>query len=104
MKRLFWVALGAVGGVLVVRRVGKAVQSYTPGGVAANLGSGLSDLAEALRQMAEVVREGMSQREAELRDALGLDTGLDSGTDGQPSMSAEQARSLLDDPTGPRAR
>jgi len=97
MRRLFWVALGATAGVLVVRKISKTAQAYSPSGMA----QGLSDLAEGLREMAEAVREGMAEREAELRYALGIDTGT--LPDGR-GMSAEQARDLIDDPTAPRAR
>jgi hypothetical protein len=101
MRRLFWVALGATIGVLVVRRASKAAQAYSPTGVARGLADGLSDLGEGLREMSEAVREGMTARETELRYALGIDTGTMS--DGR-EMSAERARELLEDPTSPRAR
>ena len=101
MRRLFWVALGATVGVLVVRKVAKTVQAYSPSGLAEGLSGGLSDLGEGLREMAEAVREGMAQRETELRYALGIDTG--SMSDGR-EMSPEQARALIEDPTSPRAR
>ena len=101
MRRLFWLALGATLGVLVVRKVTKAAASYSPSGMAQGLSGGLSDLGEGLREMAEVVREGMAERESELRHALGIDTGtLPDGRE----MSADQARSLIEDPTSPRAR
>ena len=101
MRRLFWVALGATVGVLVVRKVAKTAQAYSPSGVAEGLSSGLSDLGEGLRKMAEAVREGMAERETELRYALGIDTGT--MPDGR-EMTDEQARELLEDPTWPRAR
>ena len=69
MRRLFWVALGATVGILVVRRVSRAAQSYTPEGVARSL-SGIGD---GLRDLPATVREGMAAREAELRAALGAD-------------------------------
>lgn len=69
MRRLFWLGLGAAAGVLVVRRVTRAAQSYTPEGVARSI-AGLGD---GLREMAAVVREGMAERESELRAALGAD-------------------------------
>jgi Family of unknown function (DUF6167) len=101
MRRLFWVALGASAGVLVVRKVTKAAKAYSPSGVAQGLSGGLSDLGEGLREMAEAVREGMAEREAELRFALGMDTGtLPDGRD----LSPAQARALIEDPTSPRAR
>lgn len=101
MRRLFWVALGATIGVLVVRKVTKAAAAYSPSGMAQGLSGGLADLGEGLREMAEAVREGMAQRETELRHALGIDTGtLPDGRE----MSAEQAAALIEDPTSPRAR
>jgi Family of unknown function (DUF6167) len=101
MRRVFWVALGATVGVLVVRKVTKTAQAYSPSGVAQGIAGGLSDLGEGLREMADAVREGMAERETELRYALGMDTGTlpDGG-----AMSAEQARALIEDPTSPRAR
>ena len=101
MRRLFWVALGASLGVLVVHRVTKTAQAYSPSGVAQGLSGGLSDLGEGMREMAQVIREGMAERETELRHALGIDTGtLPDGRE----MSVDQARALIEDPTSPRAR
>jgi Family of unknown function (DUF6167) len=97
MRRLFWVALGATAGVLVVRKVTKTVQAYSPSGMA----DSLSDLGEGLREMAGAVREAMADRETELRYALGIDTGtLPDGRE----MSPEQVRALIEDPTSPRVR
>ncbi|MEO8555401.1 MAG: DUF6167 family protein [Actinomycetota bacterium] len=101
MRRLFWVALGATVGVLLVRKITKTAEAYSPSGVAKGLSGGLSDLGDGLREMAEAVREGMAERETELRYALGIDTGT--MPDGR-EMSADQARALIDDPTSPRAR
>jgi hypothetical protein len=101
MRRLFWIALGATLGVLVVRKVTKAAQTYSPSGMAQGLSGGLTDLGEGLREMAEAVREGMAERETELRLALGMDTGtLPDGSE----LSADRARALIEDPTSPRAR
>ncbi|MFI7588878.1 DUF6167 family protein [Spongisporangium articulatum] len=86
MRRLFWVALGAVVGVLLVRKVTKVAESYTPTGVARSVG----ELGEGLREVAAVIREGMAEREQELRVALGVDAG---------SLPPEAAQSLMDDPT-----
>ena len=98
---MFWVALGATIGVLVVHKVTKTAQAYSPSGMAQGLSGGLSDLGEGLRDMAQAVREGMAERETELRLALGIDTGtLPDGRE----MTAEQARALIEDPTLPRVR
>jgi Family of unknown function (DUF6167) len=93
MRRLFWVALGATAGVLVVRKLSKTVEAYTPEGV----GRSIASLGDALREAAEVVREGMAEREHELRLALGVDAG-----EGAGELDADRARTLLDNPFAPR--
>ena len=75
MRRLFWLALGATAGVLVFRKLSRAAERMTPQGIAASVGAGLSDLADALRDFAADVREAMSSQEAALRAAAGLDAG-----------------------------
>jgi len=97
MSRLFWAALGAAAGVYAVRKVSKAAQAYTPAGVA----HGLSDFGDGLRELAAAVREGMAEREEELRLALGIDTDTPSTTgEAGRRLDPETARALLDDPTG----
>ena len=82
MGRLFWIALGATAGVLVVRKLTQTAQAYTPAGVASSI-EGLGD----------AVREGMDTRETELRVALGIDSG---------AIDAETARQLIENPSSPR--
>jgi hypothetical protein len=89
VRRLFWVALGAAIGVLAVRKVSKTIEAYSPAGV----GKSLSSMGDGLRELAEVIREGMAEREEELRVALGVDAG---------TLDPEAAQSLLQDPSGPR--
>jgi hypothetical protein len=91
MRRVFWVALGATAGVLVVRKINQTAQAYTPEGV----GRSISSLADALRDAADAVREGMAEREAELRLALGVDAG---------EIDPDEARALLENPGAPRRR
>jgi hypothetical protein len=105
MRRLFWVALGATLGVLIVHKVTKTAQAYSPSGMAQGLSGGLSDLGEGLREMAQVVREGMVERETELRQALGIDTAtLPDGPEMSPQMTPEQSRALLEAPFLRRGR
>jgi Family of unknown function (DUF6167) len=82
MKRVFWIALGATAGVLVVRKLQKTAHAYTPAGLAESV-QGVGD---SLRYFAEEVRAGMAEREIELRDALGIDE--DPGSDDQSSQAA----------------
>ena len=88
MKRLFWIALGATAGVLVVRKLQKTAHAYTPAGLAESV-QGLGD---HLRYFAEEVRAGMAKREIELRDALGIDEDPDSDDDG--SRQTQRSTSL----------
>ncbi len=64
-------ALGATAGVLVVRRVTRAAEAYTPEGI----GRSLTEALDALRDLADEVRQGMAEREQELRVALGVEAG-----------------------------
>ena len=87
VRRLFWTTLGATVGVVVVRKLTRTAQSYTPEGVA----QGLAGIGEGLREMAEVVRESMAQRDAELRLALGIDEG---------AVDPQAAQALIEQPMG----
>jgi hypothetical protein len=72
MTKLFWVALGATAGVLVVRRLTKAAESLTPEGAADRVAGGLRNLGDAVRDFTDEIRAGMAERDAELRYALGI--------------------------------
>jgi Family of unknown function (DUF6167) len=84
VRRVFWMALGATVGVLVVRRVSRAAQAYTPEGI----GRALTAAVDAVRELADDVRAGMVERERELRVALGVEPG---------TMDAEGAPGPLHD-------
>ena len=81
MRRVFWMALGATMGVLVVRRVSRAAQAYTPEGI----GRSLTAAVDSVRELVDDVRAGMAERERELRVALGVEPG---------TMDAEDAPGL----------
>jgi hypothetical protein len=72
---LFYVALGASAGVLLVRRITAAANKWTPEGIAAQAG-GLGDRAGLW--WAEVQGHA-AEREAELRAGLGIDEPVDGG-------------------------
>ncbi|MCW2584835.1 MAG: hypothetical protein JWN55_351 [Frankiales bacterium] len=72
-RRLFYVALGATAGVLLVRKATAAAHRFTPAGVQSGLAGALGGLGEAIRDFGAEVRAGMAEREAELRTGLGLD-------------------------------
>jgi hypothetical protein len=73
MRRLFWLAMGITIGALIVRKLSRAAEKLTPSGVAGGLAGALRELADSIRDFTADVREAMSEREAELREATGLD-------------------------------
>ncbi len=65
-KRLFYLTLGAVVGVLVVRRVTAAAEALAPDHVARRV-------VLSAQGFVREVRVGMAEREAQLRSTLGFD-------------------------------
>ena len=92
MRRLFWVAVGAAAGIYAVRKVQKTMHAYSPSGLAERAGG----LGESITAFAEEVRAGMADREAELREALGMDTADDA------PVSPGEAADLIDHPASAR--
>jgi hypothetical protein len=87
--RLVWLGLGAVAGVVAVRRAAGAVRSATPAGLQGRADGWLADV----RAFVADVRAGAAERETELRVALGVDAG---------AMSETEARDLVERPYSPR--
>jgi chromosome condensin MukBEF MukE localization factor len=79
MRRLFWLAMGATIGVLVVRKLSRAAEKLTPTGIAGSIAEGLRELADAVGDFGADVRAAAAEREAELRAGTGLDAPLPSG-------------------------
>ena len=69
MKKLFWVTLGGGIGVLASRQLAKA-RATAPLKVADSV---LDRITAVVDTASSAFREGMSSREGELRNALGLD-------------------------------
>ena len=72
-RRLFYIALGATVGVLIVRKASQAAQRFTPGGMQSSMTGALGGLGEAIREFTAEMRDGMAEREEQLRSDLGLD-------------------------------
>ena len=72
-RRMFYVALGATVGILVVQRASRAARRFTPAGVQGSVAGALGGLTEAIREFGAEVRVGMAEREQLLRTDLGLD-------------------------------
>jgi hypothetical protein len=76
-RRLFYIALGATAGVLIVRKVSATAQRFTPSGMSQGVAGAIGGLGDAIRGFGEEIRLGMAEREAELREGLGLEDGFD---------------------------
>jgi hypothetical protein len=85
MRRLFYVAFGATVGVLVVRRVSDVAARWTTAEGLAAQANGTGELVAAW--WAEV-RAAAAQREAELREGLGLGASDD---DADPDANQDHA-------------
>jgi hypothetical protein len=70
---MFYIALGATVGILVVRKATQAAQRFTPAGMQSSMTGALGGLGDAIRDFGASVREGMAEREDLLRTELGLD-------------------------------
>lgn len=66
MKRLFWIGVGAAVGVYGVHRLERAAGDLPESAVRA--------LSTPVKRFADEVREGMVEREGQIREALGLST------------------------------
>jgi hypothetical protein len=87
--KLILLGAGVVAGVLGARRLTRAARSYTPAGLSERAGGWV----ERAKDFAADVREGMAEREQELRVALGVDAG---------TVDEQTARDLLENPTSSR--
>lgn len=95
MKRLFWLGMGMAVGVLVVRAVTKKAQSYSPSGIAAAARGSGRNLVDSVRGFVDDVREGMHEREEQLRTAFAEGLPVDAVLDRE--LSKEFADELTDD-------
>jgi hypothetical protein len=69
MKRIFWMGLGVAVGVIAFRKLTEARSAVSPEG----LNRAVGRLADGVQSFAEAVRDGMQERETDLRTALGID-------------------------------
>ena len=70
MRRLFWLGAGVAVGALVVRKLLKTAESYSPAGIADSARTTVSDLVETAREFLDDIRAGMAEREEELLTAI----------------------------------
>jgi hypothetical protein len=77
MRRLFWLGIGVAVGVVVVRQIGKAAQAYSPSGLAGTARKSATGILDSVRDFVSDVRDGMSEREAEIAAAFEQGVSLD---------------------------
>jgi hypothetical protein len=70
MKRLLWLGVGLAVGALVVRKLTRKANEFTPSGIVTSLSQSAGGLVESMRNFVEDVREGMTERETEITDAF----------------------------------
>jgi hypothetical protein len=78
MNRIIWMGIGVAIGVIAFRKISNAQSALGPEG----LNRAVGRLADGLYDFADAVRDGMSERETELRRALGVDGAVDADMDG----------------------
>jgi hypothetical protein len=73
MNRIIWMGIGVAIGVIAFRKITEAQSTLGPEG----LNRAVSRLTDGFYDFADAVREGMGERETELRSALGIDAGVE---------------------------
>jgi uncharacterized protein HemX len=72
IRRFFWFALGAGVAIFVFVKIRDALSKATPEAVSQRVAATASGVGASARDFTERVRAAMAEREAELRDELGL--------------------------------
>jgi hypothetical protein len=70
MKRLLWLGVGLAVGALVVRKLTRKANEFTPSGIATSLSQSAGGLVESVRSFVDDVRDGMSEREQQIHQAF----------------------------------
>ncbi len=70
MKRLLWLGVGLAVGAIVVRKLTRTAEQFTPTGIATSLSQSAGGLVESLRSFVDDVRDGMAEREGQINEAF----------------------------------
>lgn len=73
MKKIFWLGIGIAVGAIAVRKISAAKSAIGPEGLNRAVGM----LSDSIHNFADAVREGMNERETDLRVALGVEQAAD---------------------------
>ncbi|MDQ0923246.1 hypothetical protein QF038_001754 [Pseudarthrobacter sp. W1I19] len=74
MKRLVWMGIGVAIGVIAFRKVTEAQASMQSTLGPQGLNRAVGRLADGIYDFADALRDGMRERETDLRAALGVDS------------------------------
>lgn len=77
MRRLLWLGVGLAVGALVFRAASRKAQAFTPQGIAGSVQQSAVGLLESVRTFVDDVRDGMAERESEIRAAFDAGATLD---------------------------
>jgi hypothetical protein len=75
MKRLVWMGIGVAIGVIAFRKVTEAQASMQSTLGPQGLNRAVGRLTDGIYDFADALRDGMRERETDLRSALGVDSG-----------------------------
>jgi hypothetical protein len=75
MKRLVWMGIGVAIGVIAFRKVTEAQASLQSTLGPQGLNRAVGRLADGVYDFADAIRDGMRERETDLRAALGVESG-----------------------------
>jgi hypothetical protein len=70
VRRLLWLGVGLAVGALVVRKLTRKANEFTPSGIATSLSQSAGGLVESVRSFVDDVREGMTEREQQIHEAF----------------------------------
>jgi hypothetical protein len=79
MRRLLWLGIGVAVGVVVVRKLTKTAESYTPKGIAASVQASAAGALDQVRTFVADARAAMAEREEEIHQALTVTEGSTTG-------------------------
>jgi hypothetical protein len=70
VKRLLWLGVGLAVGALVVRKLTRKANEFTPTGIATSLSQSAGGVVESVRSFVDDVRDGMTEREQQIHEAF----------------------------------
>jgi hypothetical protein len=94
-RRAFWFTTGAAAGVWATTKVQRKIRALAPDALALRAADKAVEGGHRLKHFALDVRAGMSQRETELKEALGLDAPVEPEHPEYPPLPAQPRRAEL---------